>query len=778
MEKASSSPRDEELERQIEFDIGEEVGIYTPAPSQAHRHVFIPISPSSDEALASKAPLLTTTEEDALNFVNNESLPLHAPAKTKRKLSRPKDDAPPELAKRPRTQPAHFAVAIDTRKAQFDGHGGKLSRPSAGLVGRKSSVPINKTDPFEIDSGNHQDKESSNDAPKEPKKRRGRSPNIKGVLTTLAANPQTEASNKPGVDAVPTARPLRALKLRSPESTVLDSKAKQQHPTRRNPRNGITESKPVKQLNGRQLRNRQPVTVSSSHTSRSPVDQSEVVRDLSAGQSSIVREGQHSSRGNALNNKQASRKTRKGVSGKSAPQSPQPGPGRDDEVLKTSLPSRALAQQHEEALEEGEGNSAGHANGSGDEEQSNEDEEDGESESNEQEHGEQEYAEQEHAEQEHAEQESDEQSSDIEGSEYASSHDSEIASDGPELELLGQHDAWRKIHEARREIGFSRKDGKKKIPLLETMKGKEIVKRIKNVALLYDSADPVASNVRLRRAFKKLDRCIQELSEDAGTDDNDRVVQALYAHAIPEFVLLLDNAFRAGRTQLSQKNSIGALEEIIELQEALIMLGEKASGWKARPPTSRPIVNPTRRILPLVKAMRRAFGTELEDRERQRRRRANRVNHAPEDDEGRVQRARETKQREDLAILQHIVDDCNRGSATQWGRKLAPRQQPATPPPPARTQPGGTLQVAVEGWSREEKRALLHELVERNEYYDLTELQLTWLNVAEEMFLKALNAPLLQNKLPEHIREGALFYKAAIEKDVEPHRLPKWVSCL
>ncbi|KAI4226967.1 MAG: hypothetical protein L6R36_002781 [Xanthoria steineri] len=130
-------------------------------------------------------------------------------------------------------------------------------------------------------------------------------------------------------------------------------------------------------------------------------------------------------------------------------------------------------------------------------------------------------------------------------------------------------------------------------------------------------------------------------------------------------------------------------------------------------------------------------------------------------DAASMQRQREKRKREDIAILQHIEDDCNRGHATWWREELATTYEP-------NCQSAATNREAVENWSEEQKQALVTELV-RKEHWNLT---------AEEMFLKALNAPLLQNKLPEHIRQGALYYKAAIEKEANRNRMPRWVSSI
>lgn len=52
--------------------------------------------------------------------------------------------------------------------------------------------------------------------------------------------------------------------------------------------------------------------------------------------------------------------------------------------------------------------------------------------------------------------------------------------------------------------------------------------------------------------------------------------------------------------------------------------------------------------------------------------------------------------------------------------------------------------------------------------------------VAEERFLRALNAPLLKNKLPAHIRERMVRYKEAVEVSLTSRgrNVPEWLSAM
>ncbi|KAL9000719.1 MAG: hypothetical protein Q9169_000755 [Polycauliona sp. 2 TL-2023] len=681
------------------------------APFQTQRHAQLSTSPPSDKelqvfTLASKAPILSTSEKTALDFLNQESLGLNAPGKANRKRSRSKDDAVPELAKRLRTRPVHAAIGTDLTRTHFNEQGGKLERPPAGLVERGPSVPVNRSDIFEIDSGENKRKESSDQALEEPKRKRGRPPKNKERSVNPAVLIQADALKKSDIDATSTAPRHHARKQRSPESKTSYPEVEQQQPFRRTFRNGAPKSTLVGQLGGRRLRSRQPVANQSKGTSSPPVDNPDFAHSPPTGQNGVIQEGQPPSRGDTPEDTQSLRKTKDGTLAVSEPQSPRPDVGKDNVVSRIDSFSQVSARTY--GSNDDEGKSVARINVEEDNEQDHNVGENSNAESNEQ-----------------GNSGHDSESAGTEDQESGpeSADDSEIASGGHDLELFGEDDAWKKINEARREIGFSRVDGRKEIPSLKTRTGKEIVRRIKTLAEAYDPTDQVTSSVRPRGAFKKLSRCIEDLSEDSCMGNENEVAQALYAHAIPEFVLLLFKALRARSTQLSQSQSNGALEEIIELQEALIMLCEKATDWKARPPKSRPIINPTRTILPQAKAMRKAFGRVLGDRKRLPRKQASEAHLTPDMDAASTQRESERKRRADAAIWEHIADDGKRGSETQWGRKPARQDEPGTrqmTAQPAPTQRARTMQEAIEGWSKEEKRELLTELVDKKEYWHLT----------------------------------------------------------
>ena len=733
------------------FYFGEDIGIYTPVHAQIQHHVPDPIHPPDDEeplnvTLASKAPLYNSIEADNVEWINSVSLPSQDLGQAKRKRSDSTDHASSELSKRLRSNTAHCVGASDRTKASAHKEGSKLNRPPPQLVDRKPCMPVNENGIFDLPSDHEEETDLSNQAPKGTKKK-GNPGNNRELSTAPVSLNQSGAFNEPEATAILAAPPgpTRRRKGRPPKENL-------QQQSECKSRNHTIKALAIPQLPVRQLGSRKRQAALHSSVSPHPADQSEVISGPNANQNGAIHRSEPSDDGDATGNEQnaseshvaePSERARHGTPGISKPAVVQEELGKNS---KSSMGSQNSAQPLQKD-DDKKGDAA--------------------------------------------------QDSDEQETEWEDAHVSETETDESALELLGQEIAWREVNGARRAIGFSTIKGREtpKKPKLRTKTGREMVDIIKTAARVYESTDRDDSDVHSQQAFKKLSQCIKDLSEDSCSGKKSRVVQIVYAHAIPSFVILMNKAFRVRSSQLKQRNDTSTLEEMIELLAALIILCKKARDWSEQPLTMRPIKDSTIKILKRIGDMHKAFGKELKDRKRLQRMRANRADIPPEMDEASIQRAWEEKKREDWAILQHIVDDCNWGSRTQWGRKPArtgepntqhvsaePANLPIQPPP---SQLADTMHEAMEGWSKEEKKALLHELVGRKEYWNLTgktsghsDIASADKSAADEMFLKALNAPLLQNRLPEHIRQGALYYKAAIEKDVEKHRLPKWVSSI
>lgn len=687
--------------------------ISSPERHQAHHHAPLLVHTSGEEdpldlAIASKAPVPTITEADVANFVNSVSLPSKGLEEAKRKRSESTDLATSDLEKRARTQSAHSAVATDAINAPSQVDMGKLNRPPPQLCTGKPSLPVNQKDIFDIVS--EPETELPKQASKEPKKR-GKPPKNKELSTMLATMPQTSALNEPDIAATSVAPPLHAQRGRPSKSPDLHPQGGQQEHPGRYPRNGVKKSAPSRQPEGRQTRSQKQVPASSSRISPRPAHKPEDARSQSADQDGLVQESQPPSHGEALDDGPSPGKTKRGTPGNPEPELPRQDLCKDGNISRVRTGSEASAQQLENDHEEGD--PIGNASGDEDKKHDGDHEEDRNPESDEQEDIGQEPAEPEGNVQENVDQ---------------AAHDSEMASDGPELNLLGQDGVWSEIKEARREIRPSRikNHAVREIPKLQTDEGKRIVRIIKAAEQAYNSADQNKSRVQPQQALQNLTRCIEDISEDSCSDESG-VIQDICAHAIPEMVLLLDKAFGVRTTQLSQRKDTRTLEEIIGLQEALMMLCQKAREWKAKPETSSPIIKPTRTIFRSIKTMRNAFIEELQDRKRLRKMRANRANQTRKIDEASIQREREKRKREDLAILQRIEDDCNQGHATWWREDLAQVYEPdaraanvqPTTAQCATARSAATNQEAVEKWSEKQEKALLKELV-RKKNWNLT----------------------------------------------------------
>ncbi|KAL8816296.1 MAG: hypothetical protein Q9223_004669 [Gallowayella weberi] len=283
-------------------------------------------------------------------------------------------------------------------------------------------------------------------------------------------------------------------------------------------------------------------------------------------------------------------------------------------------------------------------------------------------------------------------------------------------ELFGQDCLWREIHEARRRIGRSKVQGDtiREIPKLQTGLGKRMDRLIKTASQIYDPNYQAKAKVERHDHLERLTVCIEELSESSCQDEEREVVQDLYAHTIPKLVLLLEKALQARSPQLSDRKDITALKEIIHLQGLLLTMCKKARVWKARPVRKTSIVRPAMTIGKIMETIRKAFKKQLEIRRRKIAMRAAKANKPAEIDEFSSQQAWEAAKRKAEALRQRILDDCRCRNATQWGRRPIPQSQSQQPSPQLVTTPN-----VVEGWSREQTRALVVELL-RKDHRDLT----------------------------------------------------------
>ncbi len=237
------------------------------------------------------------------------------------------------------------------------------------------------------------------------------------------------------------------------------------------------------------------------------------------------------------------------------------------------------------------------------------------------------------------------------------SQDLTVHSEEPRPELFGLDDDWRKIIEACKSIGISRVGGvkskkKAKLPDLSTEYITKLVDLINDATGLYSTfPDSFSSSAsaqdfieHLQERLDTIDVYISGLSESEFQGQEEVIVQDVYAYAVPKMVVLLDEALKARRAQLLKKSKVDVLEEIIKIQELLEGLCDEVRGWRAKPPTTLPIMQSTRSIRPPLKALGKTFRATLVDRERRLERKTDSIK-ARELEEERTQEAKEEAQR-------------------------------------------------------------------------------------------------------------------------------------
>lgn len=182
--------------------------------------------------------------------------------------------------------------------------------------------------------------------------------------------------------------------------------------------------------------------------------------------------------------------------------------------------------------------------------------------------------------------------------------------------LLRGHD-WAKVMEGANTVGVSNKDNvvKKGKPHLETRTMKDFVRQVRKISKFYKVS---GRRGEVEPEAQILARQVESIDEDQAGNKKCEIIQDIYAHAIPELVFMLDEALAARETECSLPNHIKGLAEIIQLQDIVIHLCEKARGWKGDPVTDRLIKKPTtQKILPYMRSMRKSLHRELENRKRE-----------------------------------------------------------------------------------------------------------------------------------------------------------------
>ena len=260
--------------------------------------------------------------------------------------------------------------------------------------------------------------------------------------------------------------------------------------------------------------------------------------------------------------------------------------------------------------------------------------------------------------------------------------------------LLGGPE-WDKVMEGANTVGVSNKDNvvKKGKPHLETRTIKDLVKQVRKTTKIYQVS---GQRGEVEPEVQKLAHQVESIDEDRAGNKKCEMIQDIYAHAIPELVFMLDKALAARETECSPPTHVKGLTEIIQLQDIVIRLCEKAQGWKENPVTDRPIKkSTTQKILPYMRSMRKSLRRELENRKREMQRKKDDA--AAELERQRMEEEMGQKKIEDervrLEIWERIDEQLDRNERVLFSRR---------PPRPPRPVPP----LGVDDWTVEQDLVL------------------------------------------------------------------------
>lgn len=394
----------------------------------------------------------------------------------------------------------------------------------------------------------------------------------------------------------------------------------------------------------------------------------------------------------------------------------------------------------------------------------------------------------------------DEDDPDVEDPTKANEIDEEENQDD-DLELFGQNKAWKTVLDGARSVCDP------ELPLNQMPK--RLIRRLKDLiyetiearslyeqlllfkALSHDGLDGL--NDDLTKSFGAIEDQIEKLSEPSAAGKASKIIEHLFTCAIPAMVFLLQSAL-ASRVYHSDEpcaleslnETVHGLSEIVRLQKLTILLCEKATSWKAKPDPS--IKSPTtRKILPCLRDMRKVFSNVLSEQDRKRKMKQNALDYRLRQKTltESSQQAKQEAAKKDVIWQTKIrksreQEDRNRRDNKRTLRQVREEE--------ARARMGSVgLNGHVESktiWSDAEDLALYFQLEKGYAGY----LTCTFIHshllhrccsliifAAAERYLNILNTPLLQNKLPEHIRDRALYFKPTL---LEQRGALEWISSI
>lgn len=355
-----------------------------------------------------------------------------------------------------------------------------------------------------------------------------------------------------------------------------------------------------------------------------------------------------------------------------------------------------------------------------------------------------------------------------------------------EPEVFGQDLAWKTALKGARSM-CGTKLPLNRMPKLLTKTIRDLIHDVREARDLYQqllSGNRHASlgrvNEQLQERLDAIEDQIREVSETAAATKSSEMIKDIYARAIPAMVFLIQSAL-GSRVYYSHvpcdletlNDIVLGLEEIVRLQHITIVLCEKARSWKAKPvPTSRPIIKPTTHdILPNIRRLKDAFRENFQQHNKKRKIKQNALDTINKEQDliRSSQQARQEAARKNEILHRKIRE--SREEEDERRRIAKPtRKQIIEDEQLEKRQPQQVNNHTESGkpWSKEEDIELYYQLEKRYrpeltstliESHPLRHCCMLIKLAAEERFLNILNAPLLQNKLPEHIRKRASYFR-------------------
>lgn len=244
-----------------------------------------------------------------------------------------------------------------------------------------------------------------------------------------------------------------------------------------------------------------------------------------------------------------------------------------------------------------------------------------------------------------------------------------------------------------------------------------------------------------------------------------KITKDLYAHAIPNFVFMLRWGLCCISMDYSRPKDTRYIKAIINIQDATLKV-DKIAGSRKYKLSSDDLIDlivksNRKEIIPRVRLVRKAFAEQLDSRRQLIAKIKNEVELKKCHDrrDGKIQQGHEERAKRRMENGIRLKEDLTRRS------QLDSNQNPKTSRLPSIPSSGSSTADVL--WTFDQNLELMKQLQNPETrylpgsplYVCAHQFPSLTLHTAEERYLAILNTPLLQNKLPEHIRDRAVYYK-------------------